>query len=955
MNKNIEEYKKKFNKIIRTIKLLAIFIFILGILISIVQYTINKSKSIREKQNSVNGDSDYIINLEDNMVVYQNNLDINLKIKDFQIENNYKIIIKINEHILIEQDILEDNCTYNINLTDEGKKIICILIYKANEENYNKSFNVYYIEPYQKQILDELSNRGVVVHFRNGDMEDYEKSIPLLNKFGTKYIRDDLYFYAIYNNKSGKYNFSNYDKWIEEATKNNLKIVGILTTSMSTLTGNDKIINTDEEINKFAEISCKIAIRYPQIEYYEILNEPNYATDARYSYMSKEDIEWYSKLVEKVSKELKNINPKIKILAGATATAMEDGDTYISSKKFMYEMTNLAYLNSFGYSFHPYDIYNSKIQNDWMYYKLNTHNEVFQELGGFIKKNLTEYGVSSYKGKNINEEQQAEKLVQQTTITDFYQSHLAIIYNFRSKGNDENDIEYNYGILHNDYTPKPAYYAMKNYYQNTNGAEYIGPINLENGLEAHVYDKDGKPLIIAWSSNTDNTYDFKINSMTAKDLYGKDIAPDENGNIKITTSPVYLYNADTSYFYNAIATTTLTKYNEFTEKFAEQISKVPGFQASIQKLMNEIDKIKGNSSFSETTAVNLMKEHYNLGDIIIQSYKSKTLQIEYVKLSSMLDMLDDIGDSFEDLVTVSGKTRNSNLNDTKNLITEVENLINNNEDLSIIYPTKILEFSKDFYDTSSYINGLTEENDIKTGLIISKNLHSILLANWAKNFANLYIDEYIEKNPVEIEYSNTQLTNKDVTATLKTNAEVTVTNNQSSKTYTFKENGDFTFEYTIKGRKFNKKATVTNIDKTPPVISGVVNDGFYTLKVTPKVTDTNLQDVKLYKDSKQVTNYKANSEISEDGAYRLEAIDKAGNKAEVSFDICHVPASISYSETNPTNKEVIATISSKYDFEVTNNFNKKQYTFTKNGTYTFNYKIKTKEFNITAKVDWIDN
>ena len=230
MNKNIEEYKKKFNKIIRTIKLLAIFIFILGILISIVQYTINKSKSIREKQNSVNGDSDYIINLEDNMVVYQNNLDINLKIKDFQIENNYKIIIKINEHILIEQDILEDNCTYNINLTDEGKKIICILIYKANEENYNKSFNVYYIEPYQKQILDELSNRGVVVHFRNGDMEDYEKSIPLLNKFGTKYIRDDLYFYAIYNNKSGKY--------------------------------------TDEEINKFAEISCKIAIRYPQIEYY---------------------------------------------------------------------------------------------------------------------------------------------------------------------------------------------------------------------------------------------------------------------------------------------------------------------------------------------------------------------------------------------------------------------------------------------------------------------------------------------------------------------------------------------------------------------------------------------------------------------------------------------------------------------------------------------------------------
>ena len=77
----------------------------------------------------------------------------------------------------------------------------------------------------------------------------------------------------------------------------------------------------------------------------------------------------------------------------------------------------------------------------------------------------------------------------------------------------------------------------------------------------------------------------------------------------------------------------------------------------------------------------------------------------------------------------------------------------------MIYPNKILQFSQDYYEKADYINSLKEENDIKTGLIISKNLHSKLLADWAIQFANLYIDEYITNNPVEITYTTTTLTN----------------------------------------------------------------------------------------------------------------------------------------------------------------------------------------------------
>ena len=949
MGKKLDEYKEKSNKIINTFRIIGIFIFILGILISIVQYTLSKAKE--NKALMANTDSEFVIDLKDNSIVYKKETDINIAINNYDKTKKYNVRIDMDSMETINEELGNKNNKLKLKFDSDGKKQIKFSIAINGVESYNCTKTVYYIEPYKKQFLEENENNGVVMHIRDGTRENYLTSIDLLKKAGGTFVREDFLLLDKFLKKRDK-DFEIYDKWINKINDEGLKILLIINCTDKTFSGEDCKINTDEEIDKCVEIAKIIANRYNFIEDFELINEPNAKETT--AYKTEEDLYFYSKLLKKITEELYKINPKISVSSGGTTTYQHLTKNTITSEDFINLISQNTQNKSMIYGYHPYDNTNKEKQNGDFYNLLDNHFNLFSNLGGFLKSYITEYGVSSSESYKITEEIQAQKLVQQTTILDKYGVELAIQYNMWNTTSDTYYSIRNYGLLHNDYTPKLSYYSMKNYYQNTNGSEYIGSLNIQSGLEAHVYNKDGKPLIIAWSDNTNNTYDFKLNSMTAKDLYGKDITPDENGNIQITTSPVYLYNVGTNYFYQAISNVSMTKYDEFIEKFKDEISKVSGLKTSIENLKNQMQSISNNSSLNEQTAINLMKEHYKLGDTIIQSYKSKTLQVEYVKLSSMLDMLDDIGDSFEDLVTVSAKTRNSNLKETKNLITTTENLINNNQDLEIIYPTKILQFSKDFYEKADYINGLKEENDIKTGLIVSKNLHSNLLASWANGFTGLYIDKYIENNPVEIEYSVSTLTNQSVTATLKTNAEITVTNNQNSKSHLFTENGEFTFEYTIKGRNFTKKATVTNIDKTPPAITGIENNGFYTTKVIPKVIDSNLQDIKLYKDSNLITNYSANSEISADGAYKIEATDKAGNKATVSFDICANPATISYSETNPTNKNVMATIVSNYDIQVTNNSNQKQYTFTKNGTYTFNYKIKTKEFNITAKVDWID-
>ena len=343
--------------------------------------------------------------------------------------------------------------------------------------------------------------------------------------------------------------------------------------------------------------------------------------------------------------------------------------------------------------------------------------------------------------------------------------------------------------------------------------------------------------------------------------------------------------------YKTISETSINKYTQFKAMFSSEITQVPNLASKIEQMNNYMINVgKVQNNITETSSKQAMQQHFELGNIILQAYKDGILQTDDVKISSMLDMLNDIGDSYEDLVTVSAQTVvESDIEQTNTAIQGTERTINNNQGAEIIYPVKILEFSKDHYEKATYINGLEEENDIKAGLIISNNLHALLLASWANTFAQIniedYIDEYITNNPVTIEYNTTELTNQNVKATIKTDAEIQITNNSNSKEHTFEQNGSFTFEYTIKGRALKVTATVENIDKVAPTISGIQNGKLYTEPVTPKVNDDNLLSIELKLNSQVVSNYENGDTLEEEGFFEITANDKAGNTSTRYFQI----------------------------------------------------------------------
>lgn len=368
----------------------------------------------------------------------------------------------------------------------------------------------------------------------------------------------------------------------------------------------------------------------------------------------------------------------------------------------------------------------------------------------------------------------------------------------------------------------------------------------------------------------------------------KEYNQDQNSTFKLLTDAqvqqISNHEILNSNDYNEIKTyyEELEKEFEYTELKQEIIEKYNNFLVSNETLLSPIKNINNNINSIigriedmtlDTTNEASLKEIIN----IIYSVESNIIGANVNKnitTTEMIKLINELNELAQNMDIIYSKVEISNLYD-KNEITEniqeSQNYINSNKDLEI---DNLVELSK-----------IGNEISNKEKTTYADHLYAITLSNWTDNILNTKIKDYIAQNPVTIEYSETNITNKSVKATIKTNAEIQITNNSNSKEYVFDQNGSFTFEYTIKGQAKQITAKVTNIDKTSPIINGVVDGKLYTSKITPIITDENLDTIKLILNGEEVKNFKSGTTLTEEGFYTLTAIDKAGNKTQISFQI----------------------------------------------------------------------
>ena len=329
----------------------------------------------------------------------------------------------------------------------------------------------------------------------------------------------------------------------------------------------------------------------------------------------------------------------------------------------------------------------------------------------------------------------------------------------------------------------------------------------------------------------------------------------------------YYENLEKEFAYTDSINKIVEKYVEFEEKYTQQLSNIEGLQEQINTIKENIQSI--NMSTDKEYIIQQLEQTYKIG--------TKLINNNCEDLENMLKSLEEIGKTYKEIINTESNTETEvDISDIENQFITLNNLLEDNNDLDLEFPIELKNILTEYYNNIQTMQGYEKEYNY---------ISAKYLMEYASIIVNNRIIEYIENNPVTESYSATSLTNQDVTVTLNIPQDVKITNNEGNNTYTFTENGTFTFEYERRGKTDSKLVSVNYIDKTPPEITNVENGEVYTQSITPNASDEHLDKVQLTFKGQVIEDYEVGDELAEEGEYKLTATDTAGNTSTVKFYI----------------------------------------------------------------------
>ena len=244
----------------------------------------------------------------------------------------------------------------------------------------------------------------------------------------------------------------------------------------------------------------------------------------------------------------------------------------------------------------------------------------------------------------------------------------------------------------------------------------------------------------------------------------------------------------------------------------------------------------------------------------------------------------------------------------------------------------------------SYNDKVTKKVENKT-LLTEEGKYRLTAVDYAGRKTTIYVE--IDKTLPEITgFEDGFYNNKNEIVYVKDTTLKTVTINgkeqtHDGKSFTKKLTKEGTYTVVAIDRAGNKTEKTVTIDKTAPKFINLLNGHIYN-KINVNVEDKNLDKIKLYsyndKTTKEINN---NTEILEDGTYKITAIDKAGNEYGIYVTLDTKTPIVEVIKSNndkSTNKDVVVTIKANETVSV-EGFTKvddKTYekTFTQNGKHT---------------------
>ena len=415
-------------------------------------------------------------------------------------------------------------------------------------------------------------------------------------------------------------------------------------------------------------------------------------------------------------------------------------------------------------------------------------------------------------------------------------------------------------IFNNKYFNSRRIYCFKNY--NDYKEEYLNSVKIDNNT-------------FLTNSKTSYLIDDKYNDYYEKDIL-KEYKQDQHSEFNLLSEKeiskinneeilksnnydeikAYYENLEKEFGYEGLLNELLDTYKELETNVTNKdvLSKINELKMKIQNKQND-DKLLTQAEIREWFDL-----HYEMIKVINQENNT-----EIIDLTNKLNEFEEI---YYKLFNLSKTDISYNKDLLRNKIENAKKIIEDNEELQTDLFNGLIAIIQEYYDDSdSSINGL-----------VCNKLLDVFYSYAYKNVK------------VYITYSEMNITNKDVVATLQSDIPIEM---NMSNSHTFTENGSFTFEFVVNGEEKELTATVDWIDKKAPVITGYENRVDELEAVVINVIDENLSKIVVTLNGEYI-DFNNGDTLFKPGTYQILATDKAGNSSEVTLRI------VDYIESNKT-------------------------------------------------------
>lgn len=354
------------------------------------------------------------------------------------------------------------------------------------------------------------SDFGIVTHFGQGGTPP-SVLLPLIKQAGFSWIRDELYWQEI-EKKPGSFVFpASYDTYVAATAQMGISPLIVLDygnpVAYPKLFAKTAFPETPETRALFVRYVNAVVKRYgATVKHWEVWNEPNFSDISYDNYLA---------LLKDTYAAIKTLSPDSTVIScgGGGAGGGPGGDCIVA-------IINKGGLNDQdGFSIHPYmppnppeTGYKGKggpidavsIPTTWPYLHDYTAQHV-KANGKPLQVWVTELGWPvNPKVPGQDEATQAANLVRSYLLSRRYGAVRVLFwYDFVDDGTDINNFEYNFGLLHNDLTPKPAFVAQS-VLSTTLGKRAWGKSLIDTpDIKVYQYGSDDR-VIVGWTPGTEN-------------------------------------------------------------------------------------------------------------------------------------------------------------------------------------------------------------------------------------------------------------------------------------------------------------------------------------------------------------------------------------------------------------------------------------------------------------------